>query len=116
MKHALLLVLAAATLFAADATGKWSGTLSDDNPGPALLILKQEGTALTGTAGPNANERHDIQNGKADNGKISFEVPVGDGGVLKFVLVQDGDQIKGQVTGERRGQVQTATLAVKREK
>lgn len=121
MKHILLLVLSAAATLAADANGKWTGTLTVPTPegiersGPALLVLKQEGTRLTGTAGPHAGEQMSIDNGKAEDGKLTFEVSTG-GGIMKFILRQEGDEIKGDVTRERDGQQQQAKLAVKREK
>ncbi len=121
MRFILLATLAAVSLLAADATGEWKGTLTirkpdgTDKPGPAHLVLKQEGSKLTGTAGPNADEQHAIENGKAENGDITFELPT-ENAVMKFTLKQDGDEIKGGVTREREGQTDTAQLAVKREK
>ena len=118
MKHILLLTFAAVSLMAADATGTWTGTLTApdrSDPGPALLVLKQDGVKLTGTAGPDASEQHAIENGKAENGSLTFEVPR-ENGVMKFTLKQEGDEIKGDITREREGEKQTAKLAVKREK
>jgi hypothetical protein len=120
MKHILCLLLAAAGLIAADATGTWTGTLTPTGPGtggeshPALLVLKQDGAKLTGTAGPNAEEQNPIENGKAENGKLTFEVQAGGG--MKFNLTHEGDEIKGDISRERDGQTQTAKLAVKRQK
>jgi hypothetical protein len=119
MKQILLFVLAAVTLIAADATGKWTGNLvvpSDEGEQsrPAHLVLKQEGTALTGTAGPDANNQHPIEKGKADNGVLTFEVPTGET-IMRFSLKQEDDEIKGEVTRERDGETQKAKLAVKRE-
>ena len=121
MKTILLLTLAAASVFAADATGKWTGTLTpvgDGNGGRsdgALLILKQEGTKLTGTAGPDANQQNPIQDGKAENGTLTFDLPFG-GGMMKFVLKQQGEEISGDISAERDGQKMNAKLALKREK
>ena len=120
MKHILLLTLAAVSLIAADATGTWTGTLTASTPNgseqhPALLVLKQEGAKLTGTAGPDSSEQHPIENGKAENGSLTFEVPAGNA-IMKFTLKHDGDKIEGDVTREREGQTQTAKLAVKRDK
>jgi hypothetical protein len=120
MKYILLLTFAAACLIAADATGKWTGTLTVPTPnGPeertAHLVLKQDGVKLTGTAGPDANEQHEIANGKAENGAITFEVPTGDS-TMKFTLKQEGDEIKGDISRERDGQAETAKIAVKRER
>ncbi|HYI96781.1 MAG TPA: hypothetical protein VEX68_24785 [Bryobacteraceae bacterium] len=121
MKTLLLILFAAAGSMAADATGKWSGSLirtsgeGQEQTGPALLELKQEGTTLTGTAGPTADERHNIQNGKVEDGNITFEVPTNET-TMKFALKQEGDSIKGSVTRDRDGRVQTAKLDLKREK
>ena len=117
MKHVFLIALAAATLVAADATGTWTGTLtpsgSDGQPRPAHLVLKQEGDKLTGTAGPDASQQQPIQNGKAENGNLTFELATDDS-VMKFAVKQQGDEITGDVTRERAEQTQKAKLAVKR--
>jgi len=62
MKYLLSFVLSMASLFAADVTGTWTGTLTRTSegggqPSPAHLILKQEGITLTGSGGPNACEQ-----------------------------------------------------------
>ena len=119
MTQLLLVALAAATFTAADTTGTWTGTLTpsggDGQSHPAHIVLKQEGTMLTGTAGPDTQEQRPIQNGKTENGTVMFEVQ-NDNSVMTFVLKQDGDVMTGDVTRERDGQKQTATLSVKRSK
>jgi hypothetical protein len=117
MTHLLVIALAATTLAAADVTGNWKGTFTPDgrDPGPALLILKQEGNAVTGTAGPDENERHPIRSGTVKDDAVTFEVET-PGGVMKFTLKQTGDDLTGDVTRERDGQQQTAKIAVKRAK
>jgi len=117
VKHILLSILAAAGLVAAYVTGTWTGTFTSDGdePGPAYLVLKQEGAKLTGTAGPRAEEQIEIQNGKVEDGKLTFEV-ANNKATMKFVLKLEGDEIKGDVSRERDGQVQTAKLAVMRNK
>ncbi len=115
MKHIFLLTLAATSLIAADATGRWTGTLTPPDGGqhPALLVLKQDGVKLTGTAGPNADEQIPIVNGKAENGSLYFEISK-EGVIMKFTLKHEGDEITGDITREREGEKQTARLAVKR--
>jgi hypothetical protein len=117
MKYLLLLIMTALGLAAADATGTWMGTFTPagQEPGPAHLVLKQEGAKLTGTAGPRPDQQHEIRNGKAEDGKLTFDV-VEDKGTMKFVLTQEADDIKGDVSRESEGQVQTAKLAVTRSK
>ena len=113
----LLLMLAAGTVFAADVTGKWRGTLTPENrdPGPALVILEQKGETLTGTGGPDENERHDIRNGKVSGDKITFEIAAGEA-VMTFELTQAGDELSGEIRRDREGQKQVAKLNLKREK
>jgi hypothetical protein len=117
MKIVFALMLSAVGLFAADATGTWTGTLTrtGGETGPAHLVLKQDGGKVTGTAGPGADEQHEIQDGKSAGGKITFEIPR-ENGAMKFVLTQEGDQIKGTVSMQRDGDVQTGELAVRRAK
>lgn len=121
MKDVILLMLAAASLMAADATGKWTGTMTvitadgGDRPRPALLMLKQEGNKLNGTAGPDAGEQTAIEHGKVEDGNLTFELPTGDT-VMKFALKQDGDQIKGDVTRNHEGELQRAKISVTRDK
>lgn len=121
MKLFACMMLAAMTVIAADATGNWSGTMTfrksdgTEGQGPALLVLKQEGSKLTGTAGPDAGERHTIENGKVEDTALTFEVP-NNGTVMTFVLTQQGEEISGEITRERNGEKQVAKLALKREK
>lgn len=118
MKQLLLLALAAGIFLATDATGNWTGSLTlanDNEPRPAYLVLKQDGDKLTGTAGPTATEQHPIENGRAANGNLTFELATEDS-VMRFAVKQDGDVTKGDVTRERDGEKQTAKLAVERAK
>ena len=61
MKAILCLLALAGGLFAdTNLTGKWTGTFTPENgdEGPALLQLKQTGTDITGSIGPDDNEQH----------------------------------------------------------
>src|SRR5689334_15420005 len=115
MKHLILLTLTALGLLASDATGTWTGTLLVSTPDgnqdrTAYLVLKQEGTKLTGTAGPNADEQHTIENGKVEDGLLTFEIP--GAASMKFTLKLEGDEIKGDIKRERDGATETAKLSV----
>jgi hypothetical protein len=114
----LLLALCAFTAFAADASGKWSGTFTTDEGAPSTgyAVIKQAGTEITGTAGPTADEQLPIANGKIDGDKVTFEVSHPSGMTLKMSLVLDGDTLKGDVTASREGQSMKAKLDLKREK
>jgi len=96
----LLLAAAAFTLSATDLTGKWSGTVDLKQDGeaqtiPVIMVVKQEGDKLTGTAGPE-DEQHPIQNGKVDGNKVTMEVDTGEA-LYYLELEVDGDKISGHV-------------------
>lgn len=112
----LVLLMAVSALSAADVTGAWKGTFTpeDRDAGPALVILKQTGDTVKGTAGPDENERNEITNGKVTGSTITFEV-ARENGTMKFVLALEGETLTGQATRERDGQTQTAKLNLKRE-
>ena len=65
-------------------------------------------------AGRDADEQYAIQNGKAENGNLTFEVTTGDI-TMKFALKQDQELITGEVTRERDGRTQRAKLNLKRD-
>jgi hypothetical protein len=96
-----VMVALALTAAAADTSGKWSGSFTPENgdAGSAYVILKQSGTTLTGSAGPNANEQWPGLQGKVSGNRISFQVKSAtDGTVYKCDLSLDGDHLKGDVT------------------
>lgn len=112
----LALAFTVASVFAEGITGRWTGTFRPSDAqqdGPALLILKQDGEKVTGSAGPNENERFDIEDGKVVDGKLTFTVR---NGGMKFALSVKDDQISGDVTRDQDGETQRAKLDVKREK
>lgn len=102
MKSTLLslLLLAAWSLSAADLTGKWAGTLDLKQDGeaqtiPVVMIVKQDGNKVTGTAGPE-EDQHPIQKGTVDGDTLTMEVDSGEA-VYYLELKVDGDQISGAV-------------------
>jgi len=112
-----LAVIFSALAFVADLTGTWTGTLTPDgrDPSPARLVLRQDGTAVTGTAGGDDQEKFPLRNGRIENGAVTFEVDT-PGGAMHFTLTLDGDTLAGAVSRERDGEKQTARLDVKRAK
>jgi len=117
------LLLTAMTLSAGELTGKWSGKFDITNsqgetkPDSAVMNLKLDGTTVTGTAGPNEDQQWAIRKGKLENGKLTFEVVPegGDGALLIFDLVFDGDTIKGTASGTGDGgEKMSAKLDLKR--
>ena len=124
----LALVFAVASLSAfqakpADLTGTWSGTLTRDggNPGPAHIILTQKGTDLTGSVGPNAEQRQQITKGTVTIVKnvtsAVFESQMTNGQLWKFDLKLSEGRLKGPVAVTTAdGQSLTGTIDVGREK
>lgn len=75
-------VLMAASAFAADIDGKWSGNLETPN-GPIAIgyDFKSEGATLTGTTTGPDGATVKISDGKIDGNKVSFTVTVDFGGM-----------------------------------
>jgi hypothetical protein len=121
MKLLLALALAALVCLPAAAdinvTGNWTGTFTATGPNGetkdsgALLVLKQNGSAITGTAGPDENQRFEITKGTIDGNKIVLEVNEGEHSI-HFELTVAEDRIQGEAhAGEMH-----AKLDVKRAK
>jgi hypothetical protein len=117
----ILAALCAMAAAAADITGKWTGTFALTRPDgetrdtTALLVLKQTGSEITGTVGPNEGEQHAITKGSIDGDKIALLVE-GDGRVVKFDLVLASDKISGNVDIGMDGQTAKAKINVTRAK
>jgi len=119
----LLVLVAVAGSAAADVdvTGKWSGSFNVSGPdgqtkeSTAVLLLKQNGTEITGSVGPNEGEQHEITRGKIEGDKITLESADG-GVVIKFDLMLDGGRITGDVNAAGEGRTMKAKIDVKRTK
>jgi hypothetical protein len=121
----LLVLTALAIVATADVnvTGKWSGSFNITGPdgsskeSTALLILKQNGTEITGSVGPSEAEQHPIQKGRIDGDKIALEAQdVNNNRVIKFDLLIVEDRIKGEATMSANGESRKAKLDVGRAK
>lgn len=119
-----VLLLGAFALTAAadtDITGKWSGSFEITTPDgethndTALLILKQSGSDITGTVGPNEDQQFPIQTGKIEGDKITIQADH-EGRTLKLALVLVADHIKGEANLTREGETSKAKLDVTRVK
>ncbi len=116
----LLMTVLAASLAAADLTGRWTGTVefkgADGEAGGACLELKQQGDEITGKAGPNEEDLHPISNAKFDGKRLTFQVTGPQGQVFKLALelVAD-DKLEGTIDGQNEaGDKMTGKLAVKK--
>ena len=89
----MVLGIISATTYATDITGKWVFDMSPPNGGEPIKIFytfKVDGTNLTGTMGPEGEER-EISEGKIDGENISFTVPFG----------QNGTKMNGKIKGDQ---------------
>jgi hypothetical protein len=91
------LMLAAASCFAADVDGKWTGNMATPNGDvPVNFTFKAEGAALSGTTtGPDGDIK--IADGKVDGNNVSFSVSFDFGGMpftMNYKGVVAKDQIK----------------------
>lgn len=84
------LVLTAASAFAADVDGKWSGSI--DTPNGAIQVqcdFKVDGSALTGTMSGLDGSPIKITDGKIDGNKFTFTITVDFGG-MPFTMNYNG--------------------------
>jgi hypothetical protein len=120
-----LLVLAFSGVAIADdvsVTGKWSGSFDishangETENSTAILVLKQTGTEITGTVGPDVDKQLPIQKGKIEGAKITLEAD-NQGRTIKFALVLSGDHLTGEASmSEDDGGIGKAKLDVTRTK
>ena len=127
---AVLLVLIAPQFLAAQSpapgsatvAGTWTGTVvvkadADTYEEPLHAVLKQEGNALTGTAGPDADRQYRINNGKVatanDVTTVTFDVIV-NGVHMTLDLKRVDGALRGTAAIEGEdGQRHAATVTLK---
>jgi hypothetical protein len=113
---AILLMAGTATVFAADITGTWTGTVKgpDGNEFPVSFTFKLDGATLTGTVQGPQGDPIAISDGKVDNDKISFNVSF-NGMTIKHEGTIAGDEIK-LTTKADQGDFPGGELVLKRSK
>ena len=110
---ALLFILGLAV---GDVSGNWHGAFRVDggeNDVPQLLVLKEDGTKLTGTGGPDATERYPISNGYVNGDRVTFELTTGD---WKFFydLKNSGMQMSGKLVLKSANDSRSAAVTLKK--
>ena len=104
----------------ADPTGTWKWTATFNNQSREVTLkLKLEGDKLTGTMPGRNNTETAIENGKFENGKISFTVTRernGQKSTSSYMGELKDDTIKGKIESERNGEKQSRDWEAKREK
>jgi len=119
----VLVLTAVAGIAMADTnvTGNWAGSFNitrpngDTNDSTAFLVLKQTGSEITGTVGPNESEQFPIKKGKIEGERITLEADH-DGRAIKLDLKLDADRISGEVNMSDANDTAKAKLDVKRVK
>jgi len=109
-------LLSVMCLVAGDVSGKWSGSFKpngEDNAHPVYMVFKQDGDKLTGSGGPDESKQHPMQNGKVQDGRLTFEVPAS-GGTFTFDLKSTGEEITGNLQFKGENETRTATVSLKR--
>jgi hypothetical protein len=85
-------------------SGNWSGSFDTALPDgqvrhdTAVLMLKQEGTVVTGSAGSSESQQLPIKDGKAEGSAVQFTMDA-QGTALTFRLQRDGDRLIGEARG-----------------
>ena len=121
---AILLAVLLATVFAQspntapqNVSGKWTGTFDITAPDgslhhdTAVIILKQDGATITGSAGGTDTDQSAITSGTANGPDINFALDV-HGSPMLFHLHRGADHLKGEATGDLQGQKITAKIDV----
>ena len=112
MKKLWLLPCLAATLMAADVSGKWTGTVNVEDPtgGPNIEVrvradLLQKADAITGAIGRQEDQQGEtIRNAKLDGRRLTLEVSSTEAnGLVKFTLTLDADKLDGEISGSMDG-------------
>jgi hypothetical protein len=94
----LLLMLVATSVWAADVTGKWTGSmvLNGGETDPANAHLKQNGSVVTGTMGPSDEKQFPLTRGSIDGDQVTIEARPGPK-VLRLTMKLEGTKLTGDV-------------------
>jgi hypothetical protein len=121
--RALLLLLSSTLIWAADVTGSWSGPLEATRNGEtrtstALLVLKQDGSKITGTIGPNEGSRTEISKGSIVGSDVTLEAVVAERDLrVTLNLKLEGDKLVGDLkVASPDGQQMTGKMNLDRAK
>ena len=117
----MVAVLAGIAVADTTVTGKWTGSFHSISPdgeareSTAVMLLKQTGSDITGTAGPSENEQHLTLKGKIDGDKITLAAE-DEGRSVHLDLVLAADRITGDMNMVHSGQTAKAKIDLTRAK
>ena len=108
---------------ATSVAGNWEGTFTFMKDGkvmdtdPVHLKIKQEGTAVSGTGGPNADRQFPMEKVKYASAKgvttLSFQVTAPNQLTIAFDLKLGDGTLKGTAVGTRDGETNNAVVELK---
>jgi hypothetical protein len=119
MKALWLVPLFALTMFGADITGKWSGSIEVSDPStgdkintPVKVVFDQKEGTISGKIGRSEDDHsEDIRNGKLEGNRLTFDVqPPEATSAMKFQLVLVADD---RMEGEMKGAVDVGNVSGK---
>ena len=114
---AVMLIFSVTPVLAAtNVTGNWTGSMNtqDGNSFTLTFSFKQDGQKLTGTVEGPQGQPMDIENGKVDGNKLSFDVSF-NGMTITHEGTIDGNEIK-MTTKSQDGQMPPMNFTLTREK
>jgi hypothetical protein len=118
-KTLAIVVLCAMVALAGGVAGTWSGTFKvsgGDHTVPQIIILKQDGNQLTGSAGPDEGEQYPIENGQVEGDLVRFELTSGEWR-FSYDLKRSGpDEMKGNLELKSVGSARTAVVSLRKKK
>ncbi len=116
MKKLAAWLLLASAAWAADLSGHWTGAFhanGGDGDIPQLFVLKQQGTAISGSGGPDANEQYPITNGTVAGDQVKFEVKTGKRDFV-YDLKANGTKLRGSIVIKSAEDTRTADVWLER--
>lgn len=110
-----LLLLASATVIP-NLSGVWTGAFrGGDQDIPQLFTLKQQGSKVTGTGGPDSTEQYPVLNGSVTGNVVKFQV--NNGQRKFFYTLKDTDaKLRGSLTIKSADDTRTTTVWLERVK
>jgi hypothetical protein len=115
----LIVALLAVGAMASELTGTWSGTFKvsgGDHSIPQIMILKQDGNKLAGSAGPELGEQYPIEGGKVDGDRVTFEVTSGEWKFSYDLKRSAPDEMNGNLELKSVDDRRTAVVSLSRTK
>ena len=117
MKLLFASLLFTLSVFAANISGKWTGTFTDNADTTKhenfVVALTQNGNTLTGTAGSTAEDQGPISNGKVDGNSVTFDIKADEVSIHLTLQLVD-NHLKGQIQAEVAGEKHSGTIDLKR--